>query len=1620
MTTLPEISSLTLGRNPASASGRLHVPRTFRLARSFRKAAGTLLLLAACASASAQTFLVLTNFSGTNGDSPRGGLAISGSTLYGTTYSGGESNKGTVFKLNTDGSGLTVLKSLSGIEGENPVGSLRLSGSTLYGATFAGGFSNGFYTVPSGTLFKLNTDGSAFGVLRQFNHPGLGLHPNGGMLITNGVIYGTTDAGRWGFGEVYRISTNGSRFRILVGFRGFRGHVPNDTLAWDGKFLFGTTQTGGVNGFGTMFRIRPGASFYVTKDFGGGTAPARYPSAGMDLIGDKLYGTTELGNGPAANSTLFSAKKTTRRYGAGVSILTNLTETTPGFSQLLQSGSTFYGVSSNGGAFGFGKVFKVNSDGTGYTVLHNFDGSDGAYPQGELVVSDGNLYGTTRAGGSAGKGVVFRLSAASEAPQIVIGPKSQSIPAGALVTFSATAAGATPLQYQWRYGGAPISNATNTSYNISIVQSNDAGSYSIVVTNGFGSVTSAVATLTVLDSSAPFITNQPQSVVSLVGSNVLLSVGVSGASTLKYQWYRDDVLLGGATNFTYSISNAQTNDEADFFVVVTNSFGKVTSDVASVSILATGLAITDQPESTTNFVNGTAAFSVAAEGFEPFGYQWWKDGVPVAGQTNDTYEIAGISTNDMGSYRVVVTNSYGSVTSVVATLAVFLSDVPLITSQPQSQSVAPGSTAAFNVSAVGTPPLSYQWWKGAAPVAGKTNASYSISNVQTNNAGNYFVVITNSFGSVTSLVAAITVLSTNLPAITVQPQSVTDYVGANASFNVSATGPGTLQYQWLLNGVPVAGQTGTNYNLSNLQTTNTGGYSVVVTNNNGSVTSVVAFLTVLPLDPPSITLQPEGTTSLPGLPVSLTVSATGPGTLTYQWLFEDVAIPNATNATYSIANVSTNNEGDYSVVVSNPYGSTTSDSATLMVLNVPLEITEQPDSITNQVFSAATFSVTAEGFEPFGYQWWKNTSLLVGETNESVTITGVDPDDAGAYFVVVTNAFGSVTSDVANLIVTLPTPTNYVWINNAGGDWDVPGNWSPNGIPGAADTATIALGVTVSLNDETSVSNLNLTTATLAGEPLRIRGTMNWTNGAVNNALTVKSNAVLNWTSGNLEGSLTVAPGGTLAVTNNVVMSFNGGFGGTATLTNNGTVLWSGNVQSYGGAVIHNAGLWQMLGDYSLNDSGNPSVFLNTGTLQKTAGTGASFIYWRLNTTGTVDTAPSGSWNVSSWTNASLLHGTMNLSGGTMNALITVAGNAVLNWTGGILEGSLTVAPGGTLAVTNNVVMSFNGGSGGTATLTNNGTVLWSGNIQSYGGAVIHNAGLWQMLGDYSLNDSGNPSVFLNTGTLQKTAGASQGSVYWSFSNSGTVKVQSGTLALSSSVVQTAGLTTLNGGNLSVTQPFQLQGGILAGINSVTGSGGVTNTGGVVSPGLSPGQLTVAGNYSQAAGAALQIDLPTNLTGTNSDQLVVIGAAQLAGSLRLALGAGLPITNTFTLLTAAGSRSGVFNNVIYPSNILGIVLSYNPNSVTIQVTNTQSPPSPTNVFNPTINGTNFNVCFAGEPGATYTLEYATNISAPVLWLKLTNVMGSFTTEGCGTGTIQLHDIISAAPERFYRVAYPAY
>jgi hypothetical protein len=347
--------------------------------------------------------------------------------------------------------------------------------------------------------------------------------------------------------------------------------------------------------------------------------------------------------------------------------------------------------------------------------------------------------------------------------------------------------------------------------------------------------------------------------------------------------------------------------------------------------------------------------------------------------------------------------------------------VPYFIEQPSSTSIKENLPASFHVTASGPLPLVYQWQKDNSPILGATNDWYSIGNARLSDMGNYSVIVSNAGGSVTSIVARLTVTpNAILPTITAQPQGQTVNVGAKITLNVTAIGTPSLFYQWVKNGVNIPGETNAFFTINSVQQSDSGSYSAVVSNSAGSVSSTNAIIAVIPkLIAPTIAIQPQSQAVKIGGNAVFSVVANGSEPLTYQWQKGNFQIVGATNSIFSITNVKVSDSGSYSVNVKNSAGSVTSAFATLTVDQVIIAptITEQPQNLTLLVGSSANFTVTVSGSNPFSYQWRKDSLPIYNATNQIFIISSVSFSDAGNYSVVVGNSIGSVTSVVANLTI---------------------------------------------------------------------------------------------------------------------------------------------------------------------------------------------------------------------------------------------------------------------------------------------------------------------------------------------------------------------------------------------------------------------------------------------------------------------------------------------------------------------------------------------------------------------------------------------------------------------------
>ncbi|MBV9928552.1 MAG: immunoglobulin domain-containing protein [Acidobacteria bacterium] len=425
-------------------------------------------------------------------------------------------------------------------------------------------------------------------------------------------------------------------------------------------------------------------------------------------------------------------------------------------------------------------------------------------------------------------------------PSISAQPASQTVNAGAGVSFSVAAGGTAPLSYQWYKDGTALPGAYADTLSLSNVQAGDAGGYTVTVSNGAGSLASNPATLTVI--TPPSIITQPASQTVNAGQTATFNVAASGTSPFTYQWQKNGSDIAGANASSLSLSNVQDVDAGTYTVVVSNAAGSATSGGAVLTVI-TPPTITTQPAAQSAPVGSNVSFTVAAGGTSPFNFKWRKNGGDIAGPNSDTLTLSNVQDADAAVYTVVVSNAAGSAASSGAALAVITP--PSISVQPEPQTVNAGATANFFAAANGTAPLSYRWQKNGSDIPGATSPSLAVANAQDVDAGTYTLVVSNAAGSATSEPVALTVTHIVPPTITTQPASQTKNVGEGVTFTVVAGGTAPFDYQWQKNGADIAGATAASLTLSNLQLSNAGDYSVEVSNDAGIATSDPATLTVV-------------------------------------------------------------------------------------------------------------------------------------------------------------------------------------------------------------------------------------------------------------------------------------------------------------------------------------------------------------------------------------------------------------------------------------------------------------------------------------------------------------------------------------------------------------------------------------------------------------------------------------------------------------------------------------------------------------------------------------------------------------------------------------------------------
>lgn len=329
---------------------------------------------------------------------------------------------------------------------------------------------------------------------------------------------------------------------------------------------------------------------------------------------------------------------------------------------------------------------------------------------------------------------------------------------------------------------------------------------------------------------------------------VLQALASSGDANITYQWFVDSQPISGANQAILTIPDSQLDNQGSYSVAASNGTNSIASAPVSVQIdrVVQALTISQQPMSQHIQLNQPFSLSVVATGEGELSYQWQRNGSIVPGATGATYNVLSASNTDEGSYWVVITNEYEEISSEFAQITVNEELLPVsILEQPQPLSRVEGMSANFSVTAQGGGYLGYQWYKDGTALPNETSAQLSLTQITTADAGVYAVSVSNSLGSLVSDGAELEVIPNSIAlSIYQQPLTQTVQEGDSVSFSVGANGEGLLSYQWLFNGVEIAGATGASYQMSNAQLEDSGSYSVVITDDTSSISSNSAVLTV--------------------------------------------------------------------------------------------------------------------------------------------------------------------------------------------------------------------------------------------------------------------------------------------------------------------------------------------------------------------------------------------------------------------------------------------------------------------------------------------------------------------------------------------------------------------------------------------------------------------------------------------------------------------------------------------------------------------------------------------------------------------------------------------------------
>jgi uncharacterized repeat protein (TIGR03803 family) len=572
---------------------------------------------------SGTNFTKIYDFNFATGGHPEGTPAFyNGSTLIGTSFDGGPSNYGVIFSMDFNGAGYSVLSVLDffTIGANSRSGFVYDGGNSYYTLTSAGG------SVNSGTMIKIDASGQNTTTEFSFNAPDVsgGLPFSSLIKSQNGKVYGaTTKGGVNASGVVYELDAQGGNFQKVADFNNASGNDCRGSLLEVGSDLFiGLSYGGGSFNFGSLFEVDASGALPVvpTQKIAFSSALGTYPSGGLIKANNgRIYGLTTSG-GDSNQGVLFEYVYNTNSYLKRKDFVALADGSSPMGDLVQAANGAIYGVANSGGVNGGGTIFRYNPLDSSFSKVHDFSNLTGVNPMGGLTYNPANnlLYGLTNLGGANSRGVLYSFNPSNN--QYVVLHSFNGIdgeyPVGKLLLSDNGR-----LYGTTQFGGS-VNLGVYFEYNIGT--STYTKLFDFASTNG----AEPNSELLLMNCNAPQITLQPLPLNACPNNQITFSVNAIG-SGLNYRWYKDGVLLPGQTLATLTLNNVTVADNGRYHCAIYNTCGWVVSQFAQLQIVNRPPAniINSGPPT---FCEGQLN-SVLSTSFNPaYSYQWYIDGSPIS------------------------------------------------------------------------------------------------------------------------------------------------------------------------------------------------------------------------------------------------------------------------------------------------------------------------------------------------------------------------------------------------------------------------------------------------------------------------------------------------------------------------------------------------------------------------------------------------------------------------------------------------------------------------------------------------------------------------------------------------------------------------------------------------------------------------------------------------------------------------------------------------------------------------------------------------------------------------------------------------------------------------------